>query len=137
MKIALTWMTTSLVAGALALSACGKGESAASEKSEGGAAASGGEPALVISDKGEWDTLLAAGTTSFENACGTCHPGGEADMGPAIKGHAESTADMTRQIREGSGRMAPIGTDKLPESEMKGLLVYLSSIGAVGDVKGP
>ncbi len=128
-----TWITSSLAAGALALCACGKGGAS----SEGGAASSGGEPALVVSDKAEWDTLAASGKTSFENACGSCHPGGEADLGPAVKGHQESSAKMKKQIREGSGRMAPIGEDKLPESEMKGLLVYLSTIGAVGDVQGP
>ena len=62
---------------------------------------------------------------------------GDADLGPKLKGHQESTADMMRQIRQGSGRMKPIGTDKLPESDEKALLVYLASIGAVGDVKGP
>ncbi len=128
-----TWITSSLAAGALMLCACGKGGGSA----EGGAATAGGEPALVISDKAEWDTLSAAGKTSFDTACGSCHPGGEADLGPALKGHQEATAKMKKQIREGSGRMAPIGEDKLPESEMNGLLVYLSTIGAVGDVQGP
>jgi mono/diheme cytochrome c family protein len=130
-----TRITTALLAAALALSACGKAKD--SESSEGAEAASGGEPALVISDQAEWDTLLAAGTESFENACGTCHPGGEADVGPALKGEREPSAKMKKQIRKGSGRMAPIGEDKLPEAEMQGLLVYLSSIGAVGDIKGP
>ena len=132
MKTGWTWITTSLAVGSLALCACGKGET-----SEGGAAASGGEPALVIADQAEWESLSTAGKTSFDTACGSCHPGGEADLGPALKGHQESSAKMTKQIREGSGRMAPIGEDKLPESEMKGLLVYLSTLGAVGDVQGP
>jgi mono/diheme cytochrome c family protein len=134
MKTGWTWIASSLLAGAVALSACGgKGGEAA----EGAEAASGGEPALVISDQAEWDTLASAGQQSFDNACGTCHPGGEADLGPALKGEKTATATMKKQIREGSGRMAPIGEDKLPEAEMQGLLVYLASIQAVGDVKGP
>lgn len=92
---------------------------------------------MVITDKAEWDSLAAAGKTSFDTACGSCHPGGEADLGPALKGHMESSAKMKQQIREGSGRMAPIGEDKLPEDQMQGLLVYLTTIGAVGDIKGP
>ncbi|MDB4975825.1 MAG: Cytochrome [Myxococcaceae bacterium] len=135
MKTGWTWITTALLAGALAMSACGKGKDA--EAAEGAEPAAGGEPALVISDQAEWDTLLASGKESFDNTCGNCHPGGDADLGPKISGHAESTAKMTKQIRKGSGRMAPIGEDKLPEAELKGLLVYLSSIDAVGDVKGP
>jgi mono/diheme cytochrome c family protein len=133
MKMRCTLITTTLAVGALMLGACGKGAST----SEGGGAGSGGEPAVVIADQAEWDSLASAGKTSYDRACGTCHPGGEADLGPALKGHEESAAKMTKQIREGSGKMAPIGEDKLPESEMKGLLVYLATIDAVGDVKGP
>lgn len=135
MKTGLTWITTALVASAMALSACGKGSS---ESAEGGDATSGGEPVDVsVADQAEWDSLVASGGESFENACGTCHPGGEADLGPALKGEKTKSAKMVRQIREGSGKMAPIGTDKLPEAEMKGLLVYLASIDAVGDIKAP
>ena len=92
---------------------------------------------MVITDQAEWDSLSASGKESFDRACGTCHPGGDADLGPAIKGHALSMADMTKQIREGSGRMQPVDETKLPEEEMKGVMVYLASIAAVGDVKGP
>jgi mono/diheme cytochrome c family protein len=134
MKSGWTWIATSLLAGTIALSACGPKKS---ETSEGGEAASGGEPALVISDQAEWDSLVASGAESFEAACGTCHPGGEADLGPALKGENKSSAKMTSQIRNGSGKMAPIGEDKLPEAELKGVLVYLASLKAVGDIKGP
>ena len=132
MKNGFSWLTAALFGTAALAAACG-----GKTTPEGGAEGSGGEPAMVITDQAEWDALAASGKTSFDNACGACHPGGEADLGPALKGHQESTADMMRQIREGSGRMKPIGTDKLPESEEKALLVYLASIGAVGDVKGP
>ena len=135
MKTGWTWVTTALLTGAISMGACGGKK--ASEESEGAEAASGGEPALVITDQAEWDSLLASGKDSYDETCGNCHPGGDADVGPKIAGHEETSAKMTKQIRKGSGRMAPIGTDKLPEDQMKGLLVYLSSIGAVGDVKGP
>ena len=134
MKSGWTWIATSLLAGAIALSACGPKKS---ETSEGGEGASGGEPALVISDQAEWDSLVAKGAESFENACGTCHPGGEADLGPALKGENKSSATMTSQIRKGSGKMQPVGEDKLPEAELKGVLVYLATLKAVGDIKGP
>jgi mono/diheme cytochrome c family protein len=123
-----------LLGTAAVATACGGDKSTTPES---GAASSGGEPALVISDQAEWDSLAASGKTSFDTACGSCHPGGEADLGPKLKGHQESTADMMKQIRQGSGRMKPVGTDHLPESEEKGLLVYLATLGAVGDVKGP
>lgn len=136
MRTGWSWITTVALAAAVSASACG-GKKAGEEAAEGAEAAGGAVEPLVITDQAEWDTLLAQGKETFDNSCGNCHPGGEADVGPKIAGHEESRASMEKQIRIGSGRMAPIGTGKLPESEMKGLLVYLSSIGAVGDVKGP
>jgi mono/diheme cytochrome c family protein len=134
MKNGFTWLMAALLGTAAVATACG-GEKTTPEG--GGAASSGGEPTLVISDQAEWDSLASSGKTSFDTACGACHPGGEADLGPKLKGHQESTADMMKQIRQGSGRMKPVGTDRLPETEEKGLLVYLATLGAVSDVKGP
>ena len=135
MKTGWSLMTKLLATGVLvAVGACGPEKS---ESSKGGAASAGGEPSIVITDQAEWDELAAAGKTSFDSACGDCHPGGEADLGPALKGEKAPVAQMVKQIREGSGQMKPIGEDKLAEAEMKGLLVYLASIDAVADVKGP
>jgi mono/diheme cytochrome c family protein len=134
MKKGWTWLSAAVLSTAALASACGGEKSTTPEP---GAASSGGEPSLVITDQAEWDSLSAQGKTAFDGACGACHPGGEADLGPALKGHQESTADMLKQIRQGSGRMKPVGTDRLPESDEKALLVYLATLGAVGDVKGP
>lgn len=95
------------------------------------------EPAIVVADAEEWAALVSAGQKSYDAACGTCHPGGEADLGPALKQRDQFVHVMTKQIREGSGRMRPIGPEQLPESEMKGLMVYMKTMNAVGDVKGP
>jgi mono/diheme cytochrome c family protein len=122
-----------LAVSALSLAACG----AKPETPAGAEPTAGGEPKIVVTDQAEWDSLLAQGKESFDRTCGTCHPGGEADLGPALKGHEEPMDEMHSQIRQGSGRMKPVGPDKLPEEEMKGLMVYLSSIGAVGQVQGP
>jgi mono/diheme cytochrome c family protein len=134
MKNGLTWLATGMLTVAVASYACGGDKTTAPQE---GAASAGGEPALVITDQAEWDSLAASGKTSFDTACGACHPGGEADLGPVLKGKNKTTALMTQQIREGSGKMKPVGPDRLPEEEMKGLMVYLASIDAVGDVKGP
>jgi mono/diheme cytochrome c family protein len=133
MKTLSIWLSTACASGALLLTACSKGGTA----TEAPAATAGGEPAIVVTDATEWESLKAAGKASFDTACGSCHPGGEADLGPSLKGHMLSTADMTKQIREGSGRMKPIDTEHLPEDQMRGLMVYMSTLGAVGDVKGP
>ncbi len=94
-------------------------------------------PSIVIEDTAEWEALVAQGEESYVKACGACHPGGDADLGPKLKGGKGSVAWMTKQIREGSGRMRPIGPDQLAESEMKGLMVYMRTLDAVADVKGP
>jgi len=127
------WMTGAIAASTLALTACGGGAAEAA----GGAPASGGEPAIVITDAAEWEALSTSGKVSFDRACGTCHPGGEADLGPAINKEALTMASMTTQIREGSGRMRPIDASKLPDEEMRGIMVYMATLGAVSDVKGP
>jgi mono/diheme cytochrome c family protein len=128
-----TAFSAAMMVGGL-LSACGAKPAASAAAP---AASAGGEPSIVIADQAEWDSLLAAGKSSFDTACGACHPGGEADLGPALKGERESIDEMTTQIRQGSGRMKPVGEDRLPESDMKGLFVYLASLDAVTGVKGP
>ena len=135
----LNWLTTVCASGALLLAACGSkggGETTTPEASAAGAT-SGGEPEIVVTDATEWDGLLSSGKTSFDMACGSCHPGGDADLGPSLKGHMDTIPQMTKQIREGSGRMKPIDTTTLPDDQLKGVLVYLSSLGAVTGVKGP
>jgi mono/diheme cytochrome c family protein len=128
-----TWISAALIGSALVACGGGKSETAAASS----AASAGGEPTIVVADAAEWESLLAGGKSSYDTACGACHPGGEADLGPALKGTHESVAEMTRQIREGSGRMKPVGEDRLPESEMKGLMVYLASMEAVVGVQKP
>jgi mono/diheme cytochrome c family protein len=127
--------TLSAASALLLATACGGAGAGAT--AEPGAAAAGGEPAIVVTDAAEWESLTASGKTSFDIACGSCHPGGDADLGPSLKGHGLTVANMTKQIREGSGRMKPIDQTQLPEDQMKGLMVYMSTLGAVGDVKGP
>jgi hypothetical protein len=103
----------------------------------GGTTPEQGAPTLVITDLGEWQSSIASGKDTFDVSCGSCHPGGDADLGPALKGHAVPLDEMVKQIREGSGRMRPIDENQLPEGRMRGLLVYLSTLEAVSGVKGP
>lgn len=134
MNIGLNGLPSICAASALiTLSACGGGGTTKPSSD----ATSGGEPSLVITDPAEWESLAEAGKSSYDLACGSCHPGGEADLGPALKNHPITVANMTKQIREGSGRMRPIGPDQLPEDRMQGLMVYMATLNAISDVKGP
>ncbi len=132
MKIHSNWMLSICAGSAMLFTACGGGS-----KTPSSAATSGGEPTIVITDAEEWATLVDNGKVTYDTACGSCHPGGDADLGPALKNKPITVASMTKQIREGSGRMRPIGPDQLPEEQMQGLMVYMSTLNAVGDVKGP
>jgi mono/diheme cytochrome c family protein len=129
------WLSIACASGALLLAACGGG--GGSTTAEPAAATAGAEPTIVITDAAEWESLKTAGKTSYDMACGACHPGGEGDLGPALKNTGFSVSNMTKQIREGSGRMKPVDETQLPEDQMRGLMVYMSTLGAVSDVKGP
>ncbi len=71
---------------------------------------------------------LAQGAFVFRRACDTCHPGGQADLGPSIRGIRMPVARMTRTIRQGTGRMRPV---PLGDEAMEVLMVYLERMGAV------
>lgn len=135
MKSGLSLFARSLAVGGLLATLCACGQKSAS--AGGGEESSGADPAFAIADQDEWDQLAEAGKTSYDTACGDCHPDGESDLGPALKDNPISSRKMVRQIREGSGQMKPVGEDELPEEEMRGLLVYLATLNAVSDVKGP
>lgn len=84
-----------------------------------------------------WRAMIRRGRSRFNSVCSTCHPGGNADIGPRIRGVGFSTSRMRRQIRSGSGRMRPIGPGRLSESAMEDLFAYLSTMGAVRGVQRP
>ncbi len=90
-----------------------------------------------VPSKADWKELVRRGQRRYDKACGNCHPDGEEDLGPAIIDLRWSVARMTKQIRNGSGKMKPISTKRLPESEMEPLMAYLSSIRAVKGVAQP
>ena len=126
---------------ALALPACG-GTQESAEEPAASAEASGGEaPAAaaptVIEDSAVWDVLTVQGRKSFAQACDSCHPGGEKDFGPTLIDLKTTSAIMTQQIREGSGRMKGVSEARLPAGEMQGLLVYLATLGAISDLQAP
>jgi mono/diheme cytochrome c family protein len=132
-------LTLPLLLSAALLTACGGGEATTAEE---GPAASGAEAApagatFTVADAAEWATLTDAGKATFDASCGACHPGGDADLGPTLKAIAWDSAKMKVQIREGSKRMRPVMESRLADADLKGLFVYLSTLGAVSDVQQP
>jgi len=85
----------------------------------------------------EWSAMRRQGQIAFNQVCGLCHPNGEEDIGPRIRGDFWTVEAMVRQIRNGRGRMDPIPEARLPDEYMDDLMVYLSTIGAVRGVERP
>jgi len=81
--------------------------------------------------RGAQANLAAIGRQKFNRACGRCHPGGGEDVGPAITNKNWDQARMTRQIRQGSGRMRPIAPSRLPDADLPALMAYMRTIHAV------
>lgn len=74
---------------------------------------------------------VALGEARYDAMCSLCHPGGEADIGPAIRDIQWSPERVRTQIRDGSGRMRPIGPDRLSDEDMEAMLAYLVTLGTV------
>ena len=84
-----------------------------------------------------WRQSVGRGRSVFRQACDTCHPNGEDDLGPTLRRIRWTTRAMRRQIRQGSGRMRPIPESQLPDRYMDDLMAYLSTMGAVVGVERP
>lgn len=104
----------------------GEGEG---EVAEGGAV--GDEP------QRPWRNMVGAGRAVFDRVCGVCHPDGEEDIGPDIRGKRLTVARMTHMIRNGQGRMRPIPQRRLPDRYMDELMAYLSTLRTVTGVRRP
>ncbi len=84
-----------------------------------------------------WRAQVRVGRRWFNMRCDLCHPNGEEDIGPRIRGIGWPVARMRRQIRRGSGEMDPIPPARLPSMRMDEVMVYLSTIGAVRGLSRP
>lgn len=73
----------------------------------------------------------AQGAAEFRVACGRCHPNGDEDTGPDIHNKNKSVVEMTKIIREGSGKMRRITPAKLSDANLAKVMLFLRSIHAV------
>ena len=76
------------------------------------------------------------GEQIFVRSCNTCHPGGDAGMGPSLINMEEDfkTDEALRKfIRQGKGMMPPQPVEDVNDEEMKSLIVFLH--GKVQDLK--
>lgn len=74
-----------------------------------------------------------AGAGQFEMHCATCHPDGEEETGPALRDRRLSPAYVRKWIRQGSERMTPISPEQLSDDDMRDLISFMATLGAVED----
>jgi mono/diheme cytochrome c family protein len=119
--------TTWLVIG-MSLAACGGGGGDAEEG--GGGGTSGGEVAAEF-DGPVQSTDVATGQARFDAICGACHPGGNEDIGPTIRGIGWAAGRVRQQARQGRGRMRPVNATRLSNEDLESVLAFLQTIGTV------
>ncbi|MBV8086084.1 MAG: c-type cytochrome [Chloroflexi bacterium] len=76
---------------------------------------------------------VSAGATLFAASCSSCHPGGNAGVGPALHGEGflaqvPSAAAIAAKIRSGGGEMPPFGTDQLSDQDVANIAAYIMSL---------
>lgn len=97
------------------------------------------EPVQVLSATGpltpeQWAAMLALGRRKYAGICAGCHGTG---IGPRLAGRRKTAAAVRRQVRRGAGDMRPIPPRRLSDDELEAVIVYLSTIRAVVDVRPP
>jgi mono/diheme cytochrome c family protein len=73
------------------------------------------------------------GRIVFMKFCQSCHPGGEAGLGPALNDKALPDFLKKFQVRNGLGSMPSFSDEEIPDDELDDLMAYL---GALRDKEG-
>jgi mono/diheme cytochrome c family protein len=72
----------------------------------------------------------AEGEIAFMRQCNSCHPHGEAGVGPAINNKPLPAPAIKLQIRTGAlgGTMPPFSPQELPDDQVDTIIAYLEAI---------
>lgn len=101
-----------LVSAVLLLSAC--------------ASARRSEP--ILGEMPALGATFAEGRRAFMQHCHTCHPGGEAGLGPALNNKPLPAWLITFQTRHGLGVMPAYKADHIPPEELDAIAAYLVAL---------
>lgn len=85
--------------------------------------------ATPASSPGQAAPASLPGQAKFEQNCGGCHPGGNAGVGPALRG-PRSPADDTiaRTVRNGREEMPAFPPDRLSDQDLADIIGYIHSL---------
>ena len=67
-----------------------------------------------------------AGKAIFANTCNSCHPNGQAGLGPALAGR--SPAVITRTVRNGKEIMPAFSTAQLSDQQLNDIIAYIQTL---------
>jgi len=71
---------------------------------------------------------LSEGRRVFIQQCHTCHPGGEAGLGPALNNKPLPRSLIKFQVRHGLGAMPAFKEDQISSAELDALTAYLVAL---------
>lgn len=71
---------------------------------------------------------VAAGQTVFQQSCNSCHPNGNAGVGPALRGKNLSADRITTQVRNGGGGMPAFSSSQIGDQQLNDLVAYVQSL---------
>jgi mono/diheme cytochrome c family protein len=107
-----TWKILPLIVAALLVGACGSARRS--------------EP--IIGESAARGPAFAEGRRLFMQHCHTCHPGGEAGLGPAINNKPLPAGLIKFQVRHGLGAMPAFKADHLENHELDAIAAYLIAL---------
>jgi mono/diheme cytochrome c family protein len=71
---------------------------------------------------------VAEGRQVFMSNCYTCHPGGDAGLGPAINNKPLPGGLIKTQVRKGLGAMPAFDATRIAEPALENLVAYLQTL---------
>jgi mono/diheme cytochrome c family protein len=75
----------------------------------------------------------ARGEQMYFKHCHSCHPGGDAGLGPAITNKPVPLAAISLQVRKGLGAMPSFSDSELGEADLDAILAYIDLLSDHGD----
>lgn len=137
MKAVKVAIAATLVGGLVAFGAgCGGSDPDAAKTPTDAVTITNGEGNTAEAGGGATEDPTAEGKKIFEGTCQGCHPAGgtEAGMGPKLEGIGWNSAQITKQIDEGSGAMPP---GLVAGADRDKVVAYVASLpGNVADEAG-
>lgn len=77
------------------------------------------------------DSTVAIGERAFSRECHSCHPRGEAGVGPALNDKPLPEWAIRLQVRQGFGAMPPFPPDRLDDQELEAIIRYMKALRAM------